>query len=127
MKKLMMIAALFTSLYVSADEGVNVGKELDITNSYIMCGFYGSVSGMDNNSYAVPAVEVRTFQYAALKHYKATQKDKTSDTFIVDYAEYVAAQQAVLWDRVGDNNNTPQKAKQLYRDSNCSMLFDNLK
>ncbi|TBM15324.1 hypothetical protein [Hafnia alvei] len=131
------LAAVFVSAPVRSvsDESYEKGlKAQQKSISYLSCAFYGSRTQFDpKNTWQVPTADIKKLQKAAYHAYNDSlyyfgflEPDK--EQRIIDYAEFVAAQEAVLWDKPGMNGNqVTQVANSLYSESNCDLLLDSIK
>lgn len=131
--KRLIIALLFTSGSTYALENNQTTSELtDRSNSYISCAFYGDIANGANQPVIIEESDILKFRLTALKIYRQILKIDTipteGDEAIISYAEYVASQEAVLWDKPGLNSaKGAQVALELYRDGNCQLLLETIK
>lgn len=135
MKKLIGVIVLLTNISNAyADNIQEAGKEEQKANSYLACSFFGSLTDPAyGKTIVVPLETIKRFQESTLNHFRKWrmlngESDIKSDSFIIDYAEYVAGQEAVLWEKQGmDGKEIARVARQYYHESNCELLLETIK
>ncbi|HDG7833272.1 TPA: hypothetical protein PCJ90_001340 [Klebsiella quasipneumoniae] len=142
MKYLIMIASMMIAVTAMAadfsqadwDKG---GKAQDKAGAYIACAFFGDMTslGQKPDAYIIPTEDVDKFRNAALGQYrmmnKYFQQPLTGDAETINYAEFVAGQEAVLWDKEGMNSKNQEQfnaaARKHYHERNCPMILESIK
>lgn len=129
MKYLILVASMMIAVPAMADSRDHETK----AQAYVTCAFFGdmSVLGKKPDSYDIPSSDVDTFRNAALKEWrlnnKANNVSYTGDEEIINYAEYVASQEAQLWEKQGMNNDKINDAsRKYYHEMNCPLLLQSL-
>ena len=129
MKYLIMIASLMITVPAMADSMDHENK----SQAYVSCAFFGdmSVLAKQPESYDIPSSDVDTFRTAALKEWrlnnKANNVSYSGDEEIINYAEYVASQEAALWEKQGMNNDKINDvSRKYYHEMNCPLLLQTL-
>lgn len=129
MKYLILIASMMVAVPAMADSMDHETK----AQAYVSCAFYGdmSVLGKKPDTYDIPSSEVDIFRKAALKEWrlnnKANNVSYNVDEEIINYAEYVASQEAQLWEKQGMNNDKINDvSRNYYHEMNCPLLLQTL-
>lgn len=129
MKYLILIASMMVAVPVMADSMDHETK----AQAYVSCAFYGdmSVLGKKPDTYDIPSNEVDAFRTAALKEWrlnnKANNVSYSGDEEIINYAEYVASQEAALWEKKGMNGDgVNDVSRKYYHEMNCPLLLQTL-
>lgn len=130
MKYLILIASMMIAVPAMAD---NMDHETK-AQAYVSCAFYRdmSVLGKKPDTYDIPSSEVDTFRKAALKEWRVMNKlnviNYSGDEEIINYAEYVASQEAALWEKKGMNGDgVNDVSRKYYHEMNCPLLLQTLK
>ncbi|KJP43609.1 hypothetical protein SR70_04910 [Klebsiella aerogenes] len=97
--------------------------------AYVACGFYSNLSHMNDHK---PSDEHFFLKAGANEFIKSTESLGSvaeREDILIDYASYVASQQALLWDQPGLNDlkTVEQAAKKLYAAANCDLLKEAIK
>ncbi len=102
--------------------------------SYLSCAFYGSTTQLDPNYPGqIPTANIKMLQKAAYHAYNDAlpylgYEEPDREQRVIDYAEFVASQQAVLWEKPGMNGKQVSiVAHTLYNESNCELLLESIK
>ncbi|PUG98755.1 hypothetical protein DBL00_16520 [Klebsiella quasipneumoniae] len=129
MKYLILIASMMVAVPAMADSMDHETK----AQAYVSCAFYGdmSVLGKKPDTYDIPSSEVDTFRKAALKEWRIMNKlnviNYSGDEEIINYAEYVASQEATLWEKKGMNGDgVNDVSRKYYHEMNCPLLLQTL-
>lgn len=126
MKFLILIASMMVAAPVMADSIDHETK----AQAYVSCAFYGDVSVLAKqpDSYDIPSNDVYFFRTAALKEWRIMNKlngiNYSDDEEVINYAEYVASQEAELWDKKGMNGDgVNDVSRKYYHEMNCPLLL----
>ncbi|EPF4548694.1 TPA: hypothetical protein ACJTOK_003256 [Klebsiella aerogenes] len=134
---ILTLVASFVSAPVQAATDNNYEKGTKAQQksiSYLSCAFYGSSTQLDPNyTGQVPTADIKILQKAAYHAYNDAlsylgYEEPDREQRIIDYAEFVASQEAVLWGKPGMNGKqVTVVARSLYNESNCDLLLDSIK
>lgn len=134
---ILILVASFVSVPVQAVTAKNYEKGTKAQQksiSYLSCAFYGSSTQLDPSyTEQVPTADIKILQKAAYHAYNDAlsyfgYEEPDHEQRIIDYAEFVASQEAVLWDKPGINGKQVTLiARSLYNESNCNLLLDSIK
>lgn len=129
MKYLILIASMMVAVPVMADSMDHETK----AQAYVSCAFYGdmSVLAKQPDSYDIPSSDVNTFRVAALKEWRIMNKlngiSYSGDEEVINYAEYIASQEAELWEKEGMNGRCVNDvSRKYYHEMNCPLLLQTI-
>ncbi|MCU3853446.1 hypothetical protein N8W35_10045 [Enterobacter roggenkampii] len=105
-----LLIGLSACAHATSDENYEKGtKAQQKSISYIACAFYGSSTQLDPNfKHQISGEDVKKLQKAAYHAYNDSisyfgYEEPDREQRIIDYAEFVSSQEAVLWDKPGMN------------------------
>lgn len=130
---LILILASIGNAYANQDDVANGTKEEELSRAYITCAYFGDFTNpVYGNTAVVPDADIAKFRMAALKHYKTSlpyfNQNYTADELIINYAEFVSSNEAVLGERAGmEGREVAQTARMYYHQGNCELLLETIK